>query len=217
MQVHHNHLRNSWFIGRVEIQGDIPEPPNAGQLITASNLDLGQPFDKGALKTAADSMRKLMLSNGFYSSSVDYELEYDDTTQQVNISFTITARNQRARFAAPYVKSDNQVLTEQQIIRASRWHWILIPPVKQQVTLQRVNTGVEKIRVKLPEADNWLLATVTLDSLAYNEDDDNVSPQHFDQRGSDRRDQGHGRQNFQETRAARGPDLRGTTPSTAIF
>src|SRR5215472_16218072 len=45
--------RNSWFIGRVEIQGDSPDPPNAGQLVTASRLELGQPFDKASVATAA--------------------------------------------------------------------------------------------------------------------------------------------------------------------
>ena len=41
---YHHDAGNSWFIGRVEIEGNVPEPPNAGQLVTASRLDLGQPF-----------------------------------------------------------------------------------------------------------------------------------------------------------------------------
>jgi outer membrane protein insertion porin family len=165
--------RNSWFIGRIEIQGDVPEPPNAGQLITASRLDLGQPFDHDAVKAAADNMRKLMVSNGFYNSSVDSDLEYDNTAQQVDISFTISS-GKRARFASPFVKSDTQVLTNQQVIRASHWHWILIP-LWHQVTQQRVNSGVEKIRLKL-EGANRLLATVSLESLSYNDDANSVSP-----------------------------------------
>jgi outer membrane protein insertion porin family len=165
--------RNSWFIGRVEIEGDIPEPPNAGQLITASRLDLGQPFEKDKVKAAADNMRRLLISNGFYNSQVDSDLEYNDLTQEVNLTFTVTARH-RARFAPPVVKSDGQVLTDKQIIKASHWHWILIPKW-QQLTLQRVTTGVEKIRVKYQNA-NRLLATVSLDSLEYSSQSNSVSP-----------------------------------------
>ena len=165
--------RNSWFIGRVEVEGDVPEPPNAGQLVTVSLLDLGKPFDKDAVKTAAENMRRLLISNGFYNNDVDSDLEYDDATQQVNLTFTITARR-RARFAPPVVNSDHQVLTEKQIIKASHWHWILIP-LWQQVTLQRVNTGIEKIRVKYENA-NRLLATVTLDSMDYDKATNRSSP-----------------------------------------
>lgn len=165
--------RNSWFIGRVEIQGDIPEPPNAGQLVTASRLDLGQPFDKDQVKKASENLGRLLVSDGFYGSHIDSDLEYNDLTQEVNITFTITARH-RARFAPPVVKSDNQVLTEEQIVKASRWRWILIPKW-QQITLQRVTTGVEKIRLKYENA-NRLLASVTLDSLDYHSGTNNASP-----------------------------------------
>lgn len=165
--------RNSWFIGRVDIEGDVPEPPNAGQLVTASRLELGQPFVKDSVKAAADNMRRLLVANGFYNSAVDSDLEYDEARQEVNITFTITARH-RARFTSPVIKSDQQVLTDQQIIRASRWHWILIP-LWQQVTLQRVTTGVERIRMKYQNA-NRLLATVTLESLQYDSEDNRTSP-----------------------------------------
>jgi outer membrane protein assembly complex protein YaeT len=165
--------RISWFIGRVEIEGDIPEPPNAGQLVTASRLDLGKPFDKDAVKTAADNMRRLLEGNGFYNNDVDSTLDYDDSTQEVNITFTVSARH-RARFAAPVIKTDNQVLTDQQIIRASRWHWIIIP-LWQQITQRRVNTGVERIRMKFQSASR-LLATVSLDSLDYDRATNTASP-----------------------------------------
>jgi outer membrane protein assembly factor BamA len=164
---------NSWFIGRVEIQGDIPEPPNAGQLVTASRLDLGQPFEKDKMKSAAENIRRLLVSNGFYDNQVDSDMDYNDLTQEVNLTFTITARH-RARFAAPVVKSDNQVLTDQQIIKASRWHWILIP-MWRKLTEQRVTTGVERIRMKYQNADR-LLATVTLESLQYDADMNSASP-----------------------------------------
>jgi outer membrane protein assembly complex protein YaeT len=165
--------QNSWFIGRVEIQGDIPEPPNAGQLVTASRLDLGQPFDPAKVKTAADNMRRLLVSEGFYLAGVDFELQYDKDIQQVNIIYTVTAKH-RARFSPPVIKSDNQVLTGQQIIHASHWHWIIIPKW-HQVTQRDVNTGIEKIRMKY-ENVHRLLATVSLESMDYHPASNSVSP-----------------------------------------
>ena len=165
--------RHSWFIGRVEIEGNTPEPPNAGQLATSSRLDLGLPFEKDKVKAAAENMRRLLVSDGFYDNQVVPDLDYNDVTQEVSITFTVIARH-RARFALPVVKSDSQVLTEQQIVKASRWHWILIP-LWQHLTLQRVSTGVEKIRMKYQSA-NRMLATVTLDSLEYHPDTNVASP-----------------------------------------
>ena len=37
-------IRNSWFVGRVSVDGKVGEPPNTGQLFNATRLDLGQPF-----------------------------------------------------------------------------------------------------------------------------------------------------------------------------
>ena len=165
--------RNSWFIGRVEIEGDIPEPPNAGQLVTASRLDLGQPFKQESVKAAAAYMSRLLVSDGYYDNHVEPELDYDDATQEVSITFTITARH-RARFAMPVIKGDDQVLSTPQIVRASRWHWILIPKW-QQLTLQRVTSGLEKIRMRYQSA-NRLLATVMLDSIEYNAANNSASP-----------------------------------------
>jgi outer membrane protein assembly complex protein YaeT len=142
-------------------------------LATVTRLDLGQPFDKGAMQGATENIKRLLVSNGFYNSEVDYDLEYDSELQEVNITFTVSA-HRRARFAMPVIKSDNQVLTDKQILRASRWHWILIPRW-EQVTQRRVTTGVERIRMKYQSA-NRLLATVTLDSLDYDASTNGASP-----------------------------------------
>ena len=165
--------RNSWFIGRVEIQGDIPEPPNAGQLATAAGLELGQPFDPAQLKTAIGNMSRLLTADGIYRSQIDSDLEHDDITQQVNIVFSVST-SKRARFAPPVIKSDTQVLTDQQIIKASRWRWILLKKW-HQVTQQRVNNGVEKIRLKFQDTHH-LLATVLLESMDYDPESNRASP-----------------------------------------
>ncbi len=37
--------KNSWFVGKVSANVDFAEPPNAGQIVNASRLQLGDPFD----------------------------------------------------------------------------------------------------------------------------------------------------------------------------
>ena len=34
--------QNNWFIGRVAVEGRVKDPPNAGQLVNASRLELGE-------------------------------------------------------------------------------------------------------------------------------------------------------------------------------
>ena len=45
---------NSWFIGNVAVLGRISDPPNRGQLVNATRLNLGQPFIETALAPGAD-------------------------------------------------------------------------------------------------------------------------------------------------------------------
>lgn len=79
--------KNSWFIGKVATKGDVGEPPNAGQIVNASRLRLGDPFDMAAIPEALDNIRKLLVQNGYFDPVVNAEFDYDNTYQQVNITF----------------------------------------------------------------------------------------------------------------------------------
>jgi len=167
--------QNSWFIGNVSVSGNVPDPPNAGQLVNASRLFLGTPFDRADVKTAQSNISRLLISNGFYESTVTPKIEYSDLAQQVNLDFEIQP-GKRARFAMPQITGNPQ-LPEKQIIRATRWKkrfrnaW-------QPITQARVRQGLEGVRGKFEKADR-LLATVQLNSLDFDQASRSATP-HLD-------------------------------------
>ncbi len=155
--------KNSWFIGHVSVTGDIPDPPNPGQLVNASRLDLGTPFIESEVKTAQGNISRLLTLNGFYEAVVKPEIEYTEIANQVDINFVITA-GKRAHFAEPVLTGSYQ-LSSKQIIRATRWKKFLVNKW-QPITQARVRRGLEGVRAKFEKSDR-LLATVQLKALEY--------------------------------------------------
>ena len=155
------HTKNSWFIGHVSVSGDISDPPNPGQLVNATQLDLGQPFQTADVNAARDHILRLLRQNGFYEASVNPRVSYTDVAQQVNIDFEIET-GKRARFWTPQLGGDIE-LPPDKIIRATKWKkwfgrgW-------QPITQARVRAGLEGVRNKFHKEDR-LLATVQLSSL----------------------------------------------------
>ena len=93
--------RNSWFVGRVAVDGRVPEPPNRGQMVNATRLELGQPFrEADSMVPAEEGLRKLLVADGFYQSTLQPRIDYDSKTQQAHIHF-IVAANVRARYRTP--------------------------------------------------------------------------------------------------------------------
>ncbi|MDQ6676883.1 MAG: BamA/TamA family outer membrane protein [Acidobacteriota bacterium] len=164
--------KNSWFIGHVSVSGDVSDPPNPGQLVNASRLFLGTPFDKADVKTAQGNISRLLISNGFYESTVTPKIKYSDIAQQANIDFEIQP-GKRARFSMPQLTGNLQV-PEKRIIRATHWKkrfrntW-------QPITQARVRQGLDGVRDQFEKADR-LLATVQLKSLDYNKTDQSATP-----------------------------------------
>ena len=58
--------KNSWFVGNVAMLGRISDPPNAGQLVNVTRLNLGQPFTEADVAPAQDAIGRLLLSNGLH-------------------------------------------------------------------------------------------------------------------------------------------------------
>jgi outer membrane protein insertion porin family len=155
--------RNSWFIGRVSVQGAVGDPPNEGQLVNATELDLGQPFIAADVKTAGDKVRRLLVDNGYYEAAVTSTLKYSNDAQQVDITYLVDA-GRRSRFGVPKLSGDIQ-LSEKVVIKATKWKkwfgrgW-------QPITQARVRDGLDGVRSKFQKSDR-LLATVELKSLDY--------------------------------------------------
>src|SRR6202167_4794795 len=100
--------KNSWFIGKVSASEDFAEPPNQGQIVNASRLQLGDPFDMAQIPAAVENIRKLLGPNGYFDPKIDPQFQYDHTYQQVNIKFAIQT-GKRARYEPPGISGDTTV------------------------------------------------------------------------------------------------------------
>ena len=167
------HTKNSWFIGHVSVSDTVSDPPNNGQLVNATQLDLGQPFQASDVQAARDRILRLLVQNGYYEAAVDSHVTYTDEAQQVNISFDLNA-GKRAHFWEPRISGDVQ-LPEDKIIRATRWKkWFHLG--WQPVTQAHVRDGLQGVRSKFEKEDR-LLATVQLKALDYDADVNRATPQ----------------------------------------
>ena len=164
--------RESYFIGHVSVNGDISEPPNAGQLANATRLDLGQPFSEEKVAAAQEGIKRLLDANGLYLSHIRTEYQYDPLAQQVHVTFVVES-GRRAHFAPPELKGELKVPRDT-LISATRWRrWII--GAWKPVTQQRVRRGIDGIR-DVYEKQGRLEAKVALDSMAYDGDSNRVRP-----------------------------------------
>src|SRR5580658_291757 len=154
--------KNSWFIGKVSVTEDFAEPPNPGQIVNASRLQLGDPFDMAQIPAAVENIRKLLVQNGYFEPTIDPRFHYDNTYQQVNITFAIQT-GKRAHYEAPRISGDTTVLSEDVIATAAHWRRFLLPGYRG-ITLSRTRSGIASIRLKYENA-NRLLATVVLNGI----------------------------------------------------
>src|SRR6476646_4773488 len=92
--------QNNWFIGRVTAQGQIKDPPSAGQLVNASRLELGELQTDEKMRQGVAGMQQLFQSNGFYRAQVKPRFSYDQPVDQVRIDFDVET-GKRAIYAHP--------------------------------------------------------------------------------------------------------------------
>jgi outer membrane protein assembly complex protein YaeT len=158
---------NSWFVGHVSAAGEISEPPNAGQIVNASRLQLGNSFDESQLPEAVENIHKLLVQNGFYEAGIVPSVRYDNTYQEANITFEVKA-GRRAHYAPPQISGDTSVLSAEAIGKAADWHRFLLPGYRG-ITQERTRSGIDKIRLKYENAHR-LLATVVLKGIEPEDD-----------------------------------------------
>ncbi len=158
--------KNSWFIGNVAVEGRISDPPNRGQLVNVTRLNLGQPFEEADLEPALNDMKRLLESNGLYQNQLRPEVTYDPKTQQVSVHFVADA-GPRAHFAAPLITGDPK-MPLQDLLAATHWRRWLIGGWRT-VTQSRVRKGLEGIRSRY-ERRGLLEARVSLKSMNYDSD-----------------------------------------------
>ena len=164
--------RNSWFVGRVSVSGTVSDPPNAGQLVSAASLDLGQPFREDELQPAITGLNSVLTENGFYEHHIEPRIEYDSQTQQAHVHFEIAA-GPRARYREPELNGTLD-LPPGEIIGATRWRRFLISGWRT-VNANRTRKGLDRIRSRYENRDRFL-ASVQLKYMDYDAASHTVAP-----------------------------------------
>jgi outer membrane protein insertion porin family len=165
----------SYFVGQVTIDG-VAEPPNRGQLTTASKLELGSPFENGDMEQAVQNMVERMRANGFHNAKIDSSVDRDPATEEAAIHFDIHS-GARARFDGVNL-TGKFVKTPESIIHATHWRrgfLFLTFPGWRYATESVVASGVASVRQDFQKGDH-LEAQVTLGKLDYNADTNRVTP-----------------------------------------
>lgn len=153
----------TFFIGRITVEG-VPEPPNRGQLISATKLHLGEEFNTDDLRGAVENLKAKLEANGLFEARVDPSIAYDQSREQASIEFRVDP-GPRAKFAPPVVQGLPPAEAER-LIGKARWKYFGGFLGWKPVTESRVQRGLERIRRSLAKQD-FLLSRVTLASLDY--------------------------------------------------
>ena len=164
--------KRAYFVGRVLVTG-VKEPPNSGQLASATKLRLGEPYSDAEKNQAVESVRSLLRQNGFYRPDIEDELRYQTETEQANVLLNVTT-GKRARLEQPVITGalDN---TGQNIVRATHWKRLYGLLGWQELTESRLRQGIDNIRHYYEKRDR-LQANVTLAHLEYSEETNTVRP-----------------------------------------
>jgi len=164
--------RNAWFVGRVSVSATVSDPPNTGQLTSATGLDLGQPFREEQLQPAITGLNSVLTENGFYEHHIEPHIEYDSQTQQAHVHFEIVS-GPRARYREPELNGTLD-LPPGEIIKATRWQRFLIGGWRN-VNANRTRKGLDRIRSHYEDRDRFL-ASVQLKYMDYDASTHTVSP-----------------------------------------
>lgn len=164
--------KRAYFVGRVLVRG-AKEPPNSGQISSATKLRLGMPYASEDKDRAVESLKNLLTQNGLYRASVEAHVEYVPKTEEANLSFDLYP-GRRARFEEPTI-SGNPERSDKTIIRATHWKRLYGLLGWQQVTEARVRQGLENIR-HLYEKNDYLDSRVALRALDHHDQTNTVEP-----------------------------------------
>jgi outer membrane protein insertion porin family len=161
---------SQWFVGPVEVHGKIKQPPNRGQLVNATQLQLGSPFNEEDLRAATQGVQNLLQRNGLYGSTVEPQVTQDAAHQQVYITFLVKTRK-RARLTTPVITGDTR-LPPAKVAAATKYKgWFRWKPA----TEDNVVAGVRNVRAKYEKQDR-LTADVRLTHREYEAADNRVKP-----------------------------------------
>lgn len=164
--------KTAMFVGRVSAEGS-PDPPSAGQLVTATKLELGTEFANNDIPPAVETIQDRLRANGLFGATVTPQLTRDPAIDQINIDFHIDP-GKRARFSGLSIQGDAE-RPVQAIIRSTKWRRPFGLFGWNPMTESKLQNGLENVRNYYLRHDH-LLARVTLSNLDYDEDTNTVKP-----------------------------------------
>ena len=161
-----------YYVGGVNVEGSIVQPPNRGQVSNTTQFSLGSDFRDEDVPAAVESIDRLMKANGLYEAKITPNVERDKDAQQIFMTFTLK-QGKRAKYETPVI-TGTKTLSDSTILRATGWrvpliHWW------RQVTDSRTRQGVLHVQNKLQSHDH-LTATVELKNLDYDAQQRRVRP-----------------------------------------
>lgn len=168
--------RGTRFVGHVGAAGKVKAPPDEGQLVNATNLELGTRFHPEDLAAAQKSIELLFRDNGLYDATAHLETTDHPETQEVDVLITVHS-GKRARYDDPVVNKTGQRkddIADSTIIRATGWR---IPMIHRwrAVSATLTRRGIDSIERKYESKDR-LAATVTLKEMPYDPETRRVKP-----------------------------------------
>jgi outer membrane protein assembly complex protein YaeT len=81
--------KENYFNGQVRVHGVVSAAPRANELVNASRLDLGELFSEEEVRSGVERIKKVLADNGYYQSSITYELTPHEDTRQMDVSFEV--------------------------------------------------------------------------------------------------------------------------------
>ena len=151
----------------------VKEPPNNGQLDSATKLQLGRPYIDTDKFRAIESLESELRRNGLYNASVKASTIFDDSTELVNLRFDIDPGS-RAHFEEPAI-SGHPERSAANIVKSTKWHRLFAFRGWHQMTDTRLQQGLDNIR-KFYQKRDLLLAQVSLRQLEYHAATNTVKP-----------------------------------------
>jgi outer membrane protein insertion porin family len=79
----------NYFNGQMRVEGLTGAVPRPSDLVNASGLDLGELFSEEEVQSSLPRMKKVLTDNGYYESSITYQLTPHENTRQMGITFQV--------------------------------------------------------------------------------------------------------------------------------
>ncbi len=157
----------NYFYGDINVDGTPKKTnPKAHQLIDASKLDLGYPYSREEVDRAVERMQKVLGDNGYYKSSISYQLQPNEQTRQMQVDFHVVP-GPLARVGQVTLEGDTGIAPEK--VRS-------LTKLKAGAAVKQANVtrALDRLR-KNYQKNNHLEAQVSLTGRQYQSDTNAVN------------------------------------------